>query len=120
MQLLNKRKLLYRPFPVALNILKHNGITSAFSEMTVTNVSAIEVFFSLAIKMSCYTHSFFFLQAALMKYICGTFTPSLVCFKQTCRYCNAKYHIYSSVLEYQLLMYWLPDVSLKTDAGRWL
>jgi hypothetical protein len=119
MQLLNKRKLLDRPFPVALNILKHNGITSAFSEMTVTKVPATEVFLSLAIKMSCYTHSFF-LQAALVRYICGTFTPLLVCFKQTCRYCSAKYHMYSSMLEYQLLMYWLQDVSLKTDAGRWL
>jgi hypothetical protein len=77
MQLLNRSKLLDRPFHVVLNILKHNGITSACSVMIVTNVCGIEVFLSLAIKMSCYTHSFF-LQTALVKYICGTFTPSLV------------------------------------------
>jgi len=82
MQLLNKRKLLDWIFRVVLYILKLNGITSACSDMIVTKVSSIEVFLSHAIKMPCYTHSFF-LQTALVKYICGTFTPSLVCFKHT-------------------------------------
>jgi len=104
MQLLNKRKLLDRIFRVVLNILKLNCITSVCSDTTVTKVSGIEVFLSHAIKMSCYTHSFF-LQTALVKHICSTFTPSLVCFKEIYRYCNAKYHMHMYVLEYQLLMY---------------
>ena len=79
MQLLNKRKLLDQPFHVVLNILKHNDITSACSEMNVTKVSGIEAFLSLAIKLSWYTHSFF-LQTVLVKYICSTFTSSLVFF----------------------------------------
>ena len=117
MLLLNKRKLLDQLFRVVLNILKLNGITSACSDMIVTKVSGIEAFLSHAIKMSCYTHSFF-LQTALVKYICGTFTPSVV-FQTNiqvlqCEVSHAHECAGISVVKVLASRF----VSLKTDAGR--